>query len=269
VATATKVSCPGTVPLLRTPTASLATYTESSLPASDKVNPASGTAIHGTVPPAVTKVLRVTEVNTAAPCAAPLLTRHNSVMPSRDLLIVKTPFIPEEWERLLNDITPFNKFPDVPISMRFGFDMGVYSPPTHTYTPPNHHSALSFPDHVLSHIQNELSLRRYSGPFSRSRLESLIGPFRTSPLGTVPKTIGSIERRIVQDLSFPRNDTNLLSVNAQINIEDFRCDWGTFNDIRNIVVNAPNGSEAATLDVDAASRTPLSALRVQVVCLAG
>lgn len=155
---------------------------------------------------------------------------------------------------MLNSIVPFNKFSDVPISLRSGFDMGVHFPPTFTYTPPNHNSALLYPNHVLSHIHNELSLRRYSGPFSRSRLEFLIGPFRTSPLGTVPKSFGSTERRIVQDLSFPRNDPSLSSVNSQINIDDFRCDWGTFNDIRSIVMDAPPGSEAATLDVDSAFR---------------
>jgi hypothetical protein len=138
--------------------------------------------------------------------------------------------------------------------MRFGFDMGIKTPPTHTYTPPNHNSATFYPSHVLSHIRNEISLRRYSGPFSKSRLEFLIGPFRTSPLGTVPKSEISTERRIVQDLSFPRNDPTRPSVNDQINIDEFRCDWGTFNDIRNIVIDAPINAEAATLDVDAAFR---------------
>jgi hypothetical protein len=175
-------------------------------------------------------------------------------MPSPDLLIVNTPFIPDEWEKLLNNIIPFNKFSDVPNSLRLGFDMGVHTPPTHTYTPPNHNSALLYPDHVMSHIQKELSLRRYSGPFSRSRLEFLIGPFRTSPLGSVPKSHDSTDRRIVQDLSFPRNDPIRSSVNDQINIEDFRCDWGTFNDVRLIVIDAPDGTEAATLDVDSAFR---------------
>ena len=132
--------------------------------------------------------------------------------------------------------------------------MGVHIPPTQTYTPPNHNSALLFPDHVISHIQNELSLGRYSGPFSRSKLESLIGPFRTSPLGTVLKSFRSSERRIVQDLSFPRNDPSHPSINDQINIDDFRCDWGTFNDVRQVVIDAPPLSEAATLDVDAAFR---------------
>ena len=132
--------------------------------------------------------------------------------------------------------------------------MGVHSPPTYTYTPPNHNSALSYPTHVSSHIRKELSLCRYTGPFSRSRLEYLIGPFRTSPLGTVPKSHDSTERRIVQDLSFPRNDPSHLSVNSQIDINNFRCDWGTFNEVRTIVVDAPPGSEAATLDVDSAFR---------------
>ena len=185
---------------------------------------------------------------------APLDTTLSNATPPPNLLIIKTPFIPDEWETLLNEITPFNSFSDVPNSLRFGFDMGVHTPPSHTYIPPNHNSALSYPDHVLSHIQNELSLGRYSGPFSPSRLEFLIGPFRTSPLGTVPKSHGSTERRIVQDLSFPRNDPSRSSVNDQINIEDFRCDWGTFNDIRIIVMDAPEGTEAATLDVDSAFR---------------
>ena len=175
-------------------------------------------------------------------------------MLSPELLIINTPFIPDVWEKMLNSITPLNNFSDVPTSMRSGFDMGVHSPPLVTYTPPNHKSALDYPDHVLSHIQNELSLRRYSGPFSRSRLEFLIGPFRTSPLGTVPKSVGSSERRIVQDLSFPRNDPLRSSVNDQIDIENFRCDWGTFNDVRTIVMDAPDGTEAATLDVDSAFR---------------
>ena len=192
--------------------------------------------------------------NICAPSVAPLGTMPKCVAPSPDLLIINTPFVPDEWENLLNAITPFNNFSDVPYSLRFGFDMGVHTPPQFTYTPPNHNSALSFPDHVMSHIQNELSLGRYSGPFSRSRLEFLIGPFRSSPLGTVPKSHNSSERRIVQDLSFPRNDPSQSSVNDQINIEDFRCDWGTFNDIRSIVIDAPPGTEAATLDVDSAFR---------------
>jgi hypothetical protein len=152
----------------------------------EPVGPESAIVLHGTDWPVANKSL-VARENTYAPCAVPLDTMLNSAILPLDLLIIKTPFIPNEWEKLLNNITPFNSFSDVPNSLRFSFDMGVHTPPQYTYTPPNHNSALSYSDHVLSHIQKELSLGRYSGPFSRSRLEFLIGPFRTSPLGTVPK----------------------------------------------------------------------------------
>jgi hypothetical protein len=35
---------------------------------------------------------------------------------------------------------------------------------------------------------------------------------------------------------------------------NFRCDWGSFQQVINIVLDAPHGSQAATLDVDAAFR---------------
>lgn len=183
---------------------------------------------------------------------------QNPIMPSiatlsHSLLIINTPFIPSEWEKLLKSTTSFNLFQDVPNSMRFGFDMGVNTAPAYTYTPPNHNSALSYPDHVLSHIHNELSLRWYSGPFSLSRLQSLIDNFRTS-LGTVPKASSPNNCWIVQDLSFPKNTPSLLSINDQIDINDFRCNWGTFNEVRDIIINAPDNTEAATLDVDSAFR---------------
>jgi hypothetical protein len=249
-----KITCPVIAPPPATPAGSPVIYTGSNLQARGRVNLERDIVTHGMALPVATKVLPADAANIGAHYAAPPPTTLNSATLSPSLLVINTPFVPNEWERLLNKLTPFNSFPDVPIGMRFGFDMGVHSPPAHTFSPPNHNSALLFPDHVSSHIRNELSLGRYSGPFSQSRLEFLIGPFRTSPLGTVPKALDSTERRIVQDLSFPRNDPNFSSVNDQINIEDFRCDWGTFNEVRNIVIDAPPGSEAATLDVDAAFR---------------
>ena len=210
-------------------------------------------ATRGMALPAVTRT-HVPKATTSVPYAVPLSTRPSCATPLPDLLVVNTPLICNEWNTILKNTPFFNQFSDVPISLRCGFDMGVHSPPTITYTPPNHNSALLFPDHVLSHIHKELSLRRYSGPFSRSRLELLIGPFRTSPLGTVPKAIDSTDRRIIQDLSFPRNDPSCQSINDQIDVDCFKCDWGTFNDVRTIVMDAPPGSEAATLDVNSAFR---------------
>ncbi|KAJ7438991.1 hypothetical protein FB451DRAFT_975517, partial [Mycena latifolia] len=60
--------------------------------------------------------------------------------------------------------------------------MGIHSTLTETYTPPNHASALAHPTVIQDYINKERAGGHYTGPFSRSRLEQLIGPFRTSPL---------------------------------------------------------------------------------------
>ena len=254
VETAPKTISPVTVQLPATLMVSHAISTGLNHTAIDKASPERDTATLGTAYPVATTVRHAHGESIPAHCAARVSTLPNNVVSYHNLLRINTPFIPDEWEKLLCNIKPVNNFPDVPISMRFGFDMGVHSPPLKTYIPPNHNSALLYPDHVMSHIQKELSLGRYSGPFSQSELENLVGPFRSSPLGTVPKSSDSLERRIVHDLSFPRSDTLFQSINSQIDTDNFRCDWGTFNDVRNIVIDAPPLSEAATLDVDAAFR---------------
>lgn len=132
--------------------------------------------------------------------------------------------------------------------------MGVRSSITSTYTPCNHQSALSHADVVNLHIEKELSAHRYTGPFSRDRLELIIGPFRSSPLGTVEKAGSSNEFRIIQDLSYPRNNPSIHSVNSEIDMSDFTCGWGTFYKVSDWLMDAPKGSQAATLDVSAAFR---------------
>lgn len=170
------------------------------------------------------------------------------------LLPIITPLRADAWDSLLRSCNLYHIFADIPHSIRSGFDMGVHSSLHTSYTPPNHQSALTLPSIIKNHINNELSNGRYTGPFSKSRLENLIGPFRTSPLGTVPKSNSTTEFRIIQDLSFPRDDPDHLSVNSEINSDLFPCDWGTFNQICEIVRNAPPDTEAAMMDVDAAFR---------------
>lgn len=148
----------------------------------------------------------------------------------------------------------FHLFADLPVGLREGFHMGIHSSLLETYTPPNHPSALSHPDVVQKYIRKELSERHYTRPFSKSRLELLIGPFRPSSLGVVDKAGSPDEFRIVQDFSFPRNDPFRNSVNSEINVDDFPCDWGTFSEVVLLVMDAPPDTEAATLDVDAAFR---------------
>ena len=58
---------------------------------------------------------------------------------------------------MLTNTLLYNKFSDVPTSIHLGFDMGIDNLPSYTCTPPNHNSALSYPQYVMSHINNELA----------------------------------------------------------------------------------------------------------------
>lgn len=55
---------------------------------------------------------------------------------------------------------------------------------------------------------------------------------------TVPKP-NSDKSRIIQDLSFPRDDPTLTSVNSEINSDDFPCEWGSFAQCYFLVAKAP------------------------------
>jgi hypothetical protein len=248
-----KITPPAIVPLRPTPAVFLATYSKTAPRANDKANQGSPTALPGMVFPVVHN-LSAHEVSTSVLSAVPSHTMLNNVPTLHNLFIINTPLIPEQWHIMLTSTNLFNQFYNVPNGLHFSFNMGINSLPTFTYTPPNHNSAISYPLHVLSHIHNKLLQHRYSGPFSCSCLKSLIGPFCTFPLETVPKVGSTSKHRVIQDLSFPRNDPSLLSINNGIDSTLFTCDWGTFNDIRELVINAPSSTKVATLDVDSAFR---------------
>lgn len=187
-------------------------------------------------------------------CAEARDTPRKNAVQYPDLLPVITPFLAQRWKELLVEAGCFEEFKHIPYGIEFGFDMGVHTRLQQNYIPPNHASALNNPEAVEAHIAKEKAEKHYSGPFSASRLQALIGFFRTSPLGVVPKAGSANEFRIIQDLSFPRNDPKHESVNAEIDPEMFLCDWGTFSEVVLLVIDAPDGAEVATLDVDAAFR---------------
>jgi hypothetical protein len=120
------------------------------------------------------------EANIGVLSVAPSLTMLNNAPSSHNLFIINTPFIPKEWHKLLLNTASFNKFYDLSNCICFSFNMGVTSPSSFTYTPPNHSLALFYPTHVLSHIHNKLHNCYYTGPFSCSHPEFSIGLFHTS-----------------------------------------------------------------------------------------
>ena len=94
----------------------------------------------------------------------------------------------------------------------------------------NHHSSRLDPTFINNYIAQEQVAGRYSQAFSPETLEALIGPFRTSPLGLIPKP-HSDSLRLIQDMSFPRDNPLIHSVNASINSDNFPTTWGTFEDM--------------------------------------
>jgi hypothetical protein len=95
----------------------------------------------------------------------------------------------------------------------------------------------------------------------------LIGPFRTSPIGLVPKP-NSNKFRMIQDLSFPRNHSDLQSVNAEIDAANFPTAWGTFDDTAKLILSLPKGCLAATFDISAAYRiTPVTPSQQNSLCV--
>ena len=202
------------------------TYSNKGPLASDRTSQGSFTALPGMVYLVASKA-SAHKVNTGVLFAVLNPTMLSNAPSSHELFVISTPFVPEEWHKLLLNIASFNDISNLPNSICSSFNMGVTSPPSFTYTPPNHNSAIHYPTHVSSHIHNELLNRRYTGPFSCSRLEFLIGPFCTSPLGTVLKVGSLTKQRVIQNLSFPRNDPFLSSINDGIDPDLFTCNWGT------------------------------------------
>lgn len=192
-------------------------------------------------------------VSTSAHCAAtttPCLS--TPVSPIEAILPIRTPLKWQAWHLALSHALLLHEFSDVPTGIREGFRLGPSTTLQRTFIQPNHKSTFSNPTAVSAHIQSELLLQRYSGPFHPDRLQSLIGPFQTSPLGVVPKSDGRF--RIIQDMSFPRNASPVPSINSLINSDDFPCEWSTFAQCYQIVARAPPGSQAAVFDVDSAYR---------------
>ncbi|KAF5371897.1 hypothetical protein D9757_010604 [Collybiopsis confluens] len=119
---------------------------------------------------------------------------------------------------------------------------------------------------ISDYITQEQAAGRFSQSYTPDELQALIGPFRTSPLGLVPKA-GSDSFCLVQDLSYPRN-SDTPSVNSLLNSDDFPTEWGTFTDATNLILSLPAGCEAATFDISAAYRiTPVLPTQQNSLCL--
>ncbi|KAL1948034.1 hypothetical protein VTO73DRAFT_12109 [Trametes versicolor] len=165
-----------------------------------------------------------------------------------------TPLRADEWERLLRKSALFERYSRLVDWIRFGFITDI--PPIYsTFTPPNSTTLELHRDEFDRIIRHEFDSRRYIGPFSRTILESLIGPFQSSPLSLVPKPHKVDVYRLVQNFSFPHSPSHgISSINSHINSNDWPCTWGTFDAFALLCWRLPPGSQGAVRDVSEAYR---------------
>lgn len=97
-----------------------------------------------------------------------------------------TLLISQAWHQALREAELTHKYPSIPEGIERGFSVGIPQIMC-TYTLPNSNSLYENIDKFLAIVQHKQNCGRYLGPFSKSLLEHILGPFQTSPLLLIPK----------------------------------------------------------------------------------
>ncbi|POW19431.1 hypothetical protein PSHT_04707 [Puccinia striiformis] len=136
------------------------------------------------------------------------------------------------WKEALTRAGLLPKYTDVLVGFQEGFSQGI---PAHSleglrwYTPPNHTSAEWAKDEIIENFYKERSAGRMFGPFSHEEVARHFTFFRSSPLGAVENSDGSI--RPINDLSFPRDQPETPSVNSFVDKDEFSTTWDDFKTV--------------------------------------
>lgn len=135
----------------------------------------------------------------------------------------------EEWEKELSKHGMLAEYSYLLEGFVKGFHRGI---PAHTlqglwwFSPPNHKSALDAKENIKCNIKKEVLAGRMCGPFSETEVYSKLGSFRTSPLGAVINGDGSF--RPIKNLSFPRFNEHIPSVNSFVDKDNLKTTWDDF-----------------------------------------
>jgi hypothetical protein len=161
----------------------------------------------------------------------------------------------DEWCEALNVNNLLPEYEDVIDGFIHGFDQGI---PQHNiegkvwFTPDNHKSSLLVKEKIEESIAKELVANRMRGPFSHQEMEAKFGFFRSNPLGAVVNGDGQV--RPINNLSFPRNDPDIKSVNLYINKLDFKMTWDNFKTVSKFFADNKRKFELAMFDWEKAYR---------------
>lgn len=97
------------------------------------------------------------------------------------------------------------------------------------YTPDNHKSALEARSQIELTLRKERNAGRMIGPFTHDEVRKHYGFFRSNPMGGAVNGDGSI--RMVNDLSHPKKDPNIPSVNSFVNKQNYETHWDDFDKV--------------------------------------
>ena len=168
-----------------------------------------------------------------------------------------TPYNAQVWESLLIESGLDKRYPSLPQNLRSGFIINIPNIIS-TQTPPNNSTIKDLQIQFSKIVNLEIHKQHYIGPFSRHIMESLIGPFQSSPFSIIPKPGKPDRFCLIQNYSFPYNPTPTHpnpSINSLLNSDDFPTTWGTFTIISLLIHQLPPHSQIATRDVVEAYRT--------------
>jgi hypothetical protein len=135
----------------------------------------------------------------------------------------------DEWKYALDKAGLLPEMLHIIEGFTIGFDQGI---PDHKvgnkrwFTPDNHSSAINAKDKIQKSIDEEVEAGRMFGPFSHEEVAEHYKFFRTSPLGSVVNSDGKM--RPINNLSFPKNDSKIKSVNSYVDKLDFTTTWDDF-----------------------------------------
>ena len=96
------------------------------------------------------------------------------------------PYAYTAWHAALMHYGLLSKYPFLPSLIQFGFDVGIHAI-TSTFTP---HNKASIEQHAITfedYVNNEFQKGCYLGPFTQAQIESVLGPFQSSPLSIISK----------------------------------------------------------------------------------
>ena len=151
-----------------------------------------------------------------------------------DFSKIQTPYSPIAFKLYLEKAGISDRYPELSHKLTYGFPLGKLPPLKESFTPGNLASATAHDEFIASYIADEVSLGRFSGPFSKTALESKIDLFRSSPIQVAVKpSPDGPKLRCCRNLSYRGKSGH--SVNDDIDSDEYPTRWGTASKCAKIV----------------------------------